>query len=223
MSEMPPPQPEPSVQPRPIPWEDPGEPAVSGLFRTIGLFIAGPDAAFTRMPTTGGFGRPILYMVLVGWPVAVVSGLIGLAFQGAILALIPEGMDRGAFFLPPVVTAILLALYPVVLLVVLFIKGGILHLMLLLLGGAGQGFEATLRTVCYAWTSQLAQIIPICGGLIALIWDLVLLVIGLARAQRVSHGKAALAVLLPLLLCCACAGAVIAIAFGAGLMEGLSH
>jgi hypothetical protein len=57
-------------------------------------------------------------------------------------------------------------------------------------------------------------VIPFCGGLIAGIWKIVLYCIGLARAHETDTGRAVIAVLLPLIICC---GAVLLIAmmFGA--------
>jgi hypothetical protein len=73
----------------------------------------------------------------------------------------------------------------------------------LIVGGATKGFEATTRVCSYAYAAQLAQIIPFCGGILAIAWSLILLVLGLAQAHSVSRGKAAVAVVLPLVLCCA--------------------
>ena len=60
------------------------------------------------------------------------------------------------------------------------------------------------------------------GGLIGVVWGIVLQVIGLATLHKTSQGKAALAVLIPIVLCCVCVAAVIAIA-GASLFAALSN
>jgi hypothetical protein len=74
--------------------------------------------------------------------------------------------------------------------------------------------------VCFAHATNVLLILPFCGQLAALVWTLVLAVIGLAQAQQISHGRAAAAVLLPIaLLCCCCAG--FAILF-AGAIAGLA-
>jgi hypothetical protein len=52
-------------------------------------------------------------------------------------------------------------------------------------------------------------VVPLAGGFIAVVWGIVLYVIGLSRVHHTSTGKAVLAVLLPFVLCCVC----IAIAF----------
>jgi hypothetical protein len=49
------------------------------------------------------------------------------------------------------------------------------------------------------------MIVPLCGGLVAGIWDIVLRCIGLARAHETDTCRAVLAVLLPVIVCC-CGG-----------------
>jgi hypothetical protein len=44
--------------------------------------------------------------------------------------------------------------------------------------------------------------IPFCGGWIAMVWNIVVEIIGLARSHEIDTGKAALAVLLPIMVCC---------------------
>jgi hypothetical protein len=114
---------------------------------------------------------------------------------------------------------------PLFILIGLFIWSAILHAFLWILGGAKEGFEATIRVVSYsAGSTYLFQLIPICGGLVGLIWSLVLQIIGMSRAHEISGGKAAAAVLLPLLLCCvvlvalcaAFAGLILAMMRGGG-------
>jgi hypothetical protein len=46
--------------------------------------------------------------------------------------------------------------------------------------------------------------VPQCGGLIAMVWFLAVLIIGLGEAQRCGPGKAALAVFSPVILLCLC-------------------
>jgi len=86
------------------------------------------------------------------------------------------------------------------------VAAGILHLFLILFRGAARGFNATLTVVAYSSGVYLLSAIPLCGGVVAPIWQVVILVIGLAAAHHSSMGKSAGAVLLTLLLgiCCAC-------------------
>jgi hypothetical protein len=75
--------------------------------------------------------------------------------------------------------------------------------MLVMLGAANFPYETTFRVVAYTMgATYLLQLIPLCGGLIALVVMIVFTIIGLANAHETSGGKAAAAVLLTYLLCC---------------------
>jgi len=93
---------------------------------------------------------------------------------------------------------------PFLLAIGLFLLSGIVHLALLALGGAARGFEATFRVACYSEAAALLNIIPVCGGMIAPVLMLVLLIIGVAEAHGTTRARAAAAVLLPIVLCCCC-------------------
>ena len=58
--------------------------------------------------------------------------------------------------------------------------------MLLALGGATRGFEATFRVAAFSQAASIFNIIPGCGGLISLVYTLVLLVIGLSEAHQIT-------------------------------------
>ena len=69
-------------------------------------------------------------------------------------------------------------------------------------GGARRDFEVTFRVVCYAAGANVFSVIPICGGLMAWLWNAVLNVIGIREAHEISSGKAFLAYCLPAFVCC---------------------
>jgi hypothetical protein len=73
----------------------------------------------------------------------------------------------------------------------------------MLVGGANRSFETTFRVLCFSvGSANLFAMIPMCGGLIAAIYQVVLECIGLSRAHQTTTGKAAMAVFLPVILCC---------------------
>jgi len=223
MASVPPPPPTDEGIPVPagLPWETPGRPPVDGFFETLKLFITRPAEAYERMPTRGDLLRPIVYAVIIGWLAVIVSQLYGLAMRGMTWRFMPgmEGMRGMGMSAAATVAVMIFA--PVIIVFGLFVWSGIVHLMLLILGGANEGFAATFRVMSYAATAQVAQVIPFCGGLIAAVWALVLEIIGIAAAHRISQGKAALAVLLPLVICCACLAAVFALS-GAAILSAIS-
>jgi hypothetical protein len=178
------------------------------------------------MPVTGGLPSPLLYAVVIGW-----VGLAAAAFYQAIFRSV-VGSTWAAFGADrPEIRALLgwvegwtgfvaqVVFGGVFVVISLFIATGILHLVLMLLGGARRGFEATFRVVSFSQATSILFLVPFCGQLVGGLWCLVLYVLGLAEAHRIGHGKAAAAVLLPIaLLCCCCA----ALAFlFAGAIAGL--
>lgn len=174
--------------------------------------LGGPSAFFEAMPTSGGLGSPLLYAVIIGW-----LGVVAASFYSALFQSI-VGSGVGALGENPELAAALgfaqswvgfflqVVFAPVGLVIGLFIAAGIFHLMLLILGGAREDFEASFRVVSYAQAPAVLMIVPFCGSLVAWVWGLVLYVVGLAAVHRIGGGKAAAAVLLPLVLVCCCCG-----------------
>jgi hypothetical protein len=180
--------------------------------------LTAPTAFFRAMPVTGGIGSPLLYAVIAGW-----IGLAAAAFYQAIWVSIvgssslPFGLDHGemSFLLDwlsswaGLIAQVVFGGVSVV--ITVFVASGILHLMLLMLGGARGGFEATFRVVCFSQATALLLLIPLflipfCG-LVGVVWCLALYVIGLAQAHQIGYGQSLAAVLLPLVaVCCCCAG-----------------
>jgi hypothetical protein len=217
----PPPPGEPPAQGQPLPWEQPGFPALEGLFETAKLFLVNPGEGFARMSLTGDLGRPLLFAVVFGWVGIVAGQLYQLLIPGMPWRYLP-GMQHSMhlYAFRPLFTIGMMVLAPVFVLLGVFIWSAILHLFLLVVGAGASGFTATVRVVCYAGVTQVLQVVPLCGGLIGAIWAIALEIIGLATAHRTTQGKAAVAVLLPIALCCACA-AVLAVAFGAAIAAAI--
>lgn len=232
-----PPIPDPGQAPRPplaaapfeavaadgIPWDQRERIGLgSALVETTRQVLTGPTAFFRAMPVTGGLGSPLLYAVIVGW-----IGFAAAAFYQAVWGSIvgpgfapfapeavgvPElvGWIGGwtAFVVEVLLGGIIVA-------AVVLLTSGVLHLMLLLLGGARRGFEATFRTVCFSEATSLLLLLPFCGLVIAGVWCIVACVIGLAEAHQIGYGKATAAALLPLVLVCCCCGSSIFVFAGA--------
>lgn len=205
-----------------IPWEDPNFSFFDGLFETVKLLAFNPGEAFRRMPVTGGLGRPLFYAIAVGWVSIAIAVFWNVLFQGMWFPFM-ESMDdvagMGAMYGLTIGWGLLMVvLAPLFVIIGVFIAAAILHLMLMIVGGASSGFEATVRVVCYAYTAQLAGIIPFCGSIITLVWTVILYVTGFSTAHRTTQGRALIAVLLPLVLCCVMGVVLLVIAGGiAGL------
>ena len=198
-----------SVSSARLPWEDPGLGGLDGFFQTVILFITRPDEAFARVSPTG-IGRPFFYAVVMAWieALAFVAYWVILEFPFVAFSLpdLDEAIAEAAISTGVMVLIVagVIVLLPLFVAVGLAVHTCILHLMLLIVGEGKGGFETTVRALCYAHTADLANLIPICGGLVSLVWFVALQIVGVSRCHRCSYGKAALAVFLPILLCCSC-------------------
>ncbi len=197
-----------------LPWDQRQERGIWNAFvQTLLLVLSKPGVAFMAMKREGGLGEPLLY-VIIGSSFGVIVYLLFALFMPSLMTFGDRhglarlaGLGIGSVFV--------IILVPVFAIIGAFIGAAILHLCLMLVGGAKQSFETTFRVVCFATGSiDPLLIIPFCGGFIVGVWKIILYCIGLARAHETDTGRAVLAVLLPLIVCC---GGVflIAMMFGA--------
>lgn len=195
-----------------LPWEHRQERGfVNAFIETLTMVLTRPSEAFSVMKREGGLVEPIIYALIGGCLGGIVSFLFSLGLQSfglftdknnSLAAMTGMGFGFG-----------MIILLPFFLVIFLFIWSGIVHLCLMIVGGANQPFETTFRVLAFTHGSTgPLQIIPVCGGLISLVWAIVCYCIGLARAQETDTGRAVVAVFLPLIVCCG--GFVVLIMFG---------
>lgn len=215
---------------RGTPWEQRGRLGLAtALIETTKGVLLTPTRFFDAMPTTGGIGAALAYGVLLEYVATVVALLYQLVWfrlGGVDLEQFRGTPFEGAmlFATGPWMVAIQLVLGPVFALMGMFVRAGICHLGLLLVGGAKQGFEATLRVVCYSAAGTLMLLIPLCGQYAAGLYVLVLMIIGVSRAHGIGGGRATAGVLLPLVLVfCLCCAAGAGIALLAGFSAASLH
>ena len=214
--------------PPPLPWEDRQRLGfLNALVETIKLLVTAPGEAYRRAKEKGDLLSPLLFAVIVGWAMAIIGQLWSLAFKSTWITLLPAELRHqiGPMLATSAIGFVMtVILAPILIVVGLFIWSGIVHLCLMMVGGTNNstaGFEGTFRAASYAQVASLAQVVPVAGGIIGMVWGIVLQVIGLATVHKTSQGKALMAVLIPIALCCVCIAAVIAIA-GASLFAALS-
>ena len=197
-----------------LPWDHRQERGFWNAFvETLLMVLSKPGVAFTAMKREGGLGEPLLYTV--------VGSSFGIIVYFLFALLMPSLMtfsDRngfGRFVGTGVGSVALIILAPIFAVIGAFISAAIFHVCLMIVGGAKQSFETTFRVVCFATGSiDPLLIIPFCGGFIVAVWKIVLYCIGFARAHETDSGRAVVAVLLPLIICCG-GGLLIAMMFGA--------
>ena len=186
-----------------LPWEHRQERGFANAFiETLAMVLTKPDLAFRTMKTEGGLAEPLIYALIGGCVGGIVSLLLSLGLQS--MGLFAGQRDTFAALAGIGVGSIaLIVLVPVFIVIGLFIGAAIVHLCLMIVGGANKSFETTFRVLSFSQGSTgPLQIIPLCGGLIAGVWALVVNCIGLARAHETTTGRATLAVLLPVIVCC---------------------
>ena len=198
-----------------LPWDHRQERGFFNAFiETLVMVLTKPGEAFTAMKREGGLGEPLIYALIGGCVGGVVSFLFSLCLQS--IGLFADRHNTFAAMGGMGIGSVLfVVLIPLAIMVVLFIGSAIVHLCLMIVGGANQSFETTFRVLAFTHGSTgPLQMIPVCGGVVAGVWALVCNCIGLARAHETDTGRAVLADFLPLIVCCG-GGLLIAFMFGA--------
>lgn len=199
-----------------IPFEDP---AIPGFWARVGamfqLLFNDPFAFFDRAPRGEGLGAPWRFLLLLSVPALLLAGLVVavLGFVAAIGALADKRLEAPFLALLPVLLFALLALVPVFLFIGMVVGGAINHACLWLWGGTrnGPGLGQTIRAAAYAHAFiQLGAWIPYLGLVVQLL-GMVWLGMGLARLHRTDTWRGICAVFTPILLCCACLLAALAL------------
>ena len=98
-----------------------------------------------------------------------------------------------------------------------WIIGGIHHLVLMLFGGTTRSFDHTVRAFGYAMGAATAWgLIPLFGAFPMMVYALKNVAQAYDETHQCGVGKAVLAMLLPLIVCCACYAGLIALVVAAG-------
>lgn len=184
-----------------VAWEDPEVPFPANLALTWWASLSRPGSFFQSVNWGGALSRPLYYWLLI-W---VISGALMLLWPVGDIEATHEALFGPAsdpdvrllqllsFFLTPFVAVAALAVGSVS-----------LHVFARLLSSDGRPLADTARAVCYACGPMVLGSIPL-PGVLAWFWApavwilwIVLLVLGQREAHRVTAGRAAAIVLLPL-------------------------
>lgn len=203
-------------------WErGEGNLPVGKVVESVKQVLAAPSATFARMPTEGGFIKPLFFYILTGWA----SGGAAVAYQ-LLAALINPTMVFGEAakdISSPMMVAIfagILFFLPVFLIFGLYISSGFFHLALLMTGAAKKPFEATFRAIAYAQGStSVLQFVPLCGGYLYPALSIVYSVLALREVHRADLWRVVLAAVLLFLLFCGLAmgAALVFVGIGAAI------
>jgi len=140
---------------------------------TVRRVLFQPAEFFRDMPREGGYENPITFYMLMTLVQLVVSltmiwggGLVGLVAAGGAGV---RGEELGLVIGQLMGQSLMqVCMTPISAIMNAFIGAGIIHVCLMIVGGAKNGFEATVRVICYGGAAQflMLAIIPlgIVGG-----------------------------------------------------------
>ena len=210
--QIPPPPGGPAGIPGPTPWERRRELGFwRGYVQTLKQSMFSPEGFWSSVRPDGPIGDPILYSWLTS---AFTFAIAALPMYG-IFTWYKRVLGASGDQFPPelrrlmegeIFTAVLWgSIVGCVLLMPLFaiIAGGIIHVLLLITGGAKGGFSATMRALCYAAGPQLISFIPIIGT-VGSIYTMVLFFWGLVRLHRSDWWRPVLSFVILFAFCCCC-------------------
>jgi hypothetical protein len=183
---------------------------VQGFADTLRRLVLEPAAALRDARRRGDLVSPLAYAVILALIGVLAERIWGLLIGTSLLDVMPSELRDNAalgFALSGIGLVVTLVVVPILWLCALFVYGAVVHLFLMLYGGtrdSDTGYEGTVRALAWSSTSQLGQLVPFAGGLVALVWGVVLQTMALANLHRTTQGRALAAVLTPLALCCVC-------------------
>ena len=204
---------------------------VKAGWETIKAVLMKPSETFETMKRDGGIGGPLLFPVIFGSLGNIAYLLYSLVINAAMASTIQQQSQQIPGFNPAMLmhlstgmTLGWIILMPAWIALLSFVWAGVMHLSLMICGGAKQPFETTFRTYCYVQgAAATLLVVPMCGVFVAGIWALVCTCIGLSKTHEISVGKAVLAVFLPTVICCGGLFVIIAAVFGAVMAAAGSH
>jgi hypothetical protein len=152
-----------------------------------------PKEFFARMPKTGGLLNPLLYGLIL----ETLGGLIGYLWSLVFGSPFHSNLREAGISAVAIGIAI-----PFLVFFSILVWAAVLHVSLLLVGGAKEDFESTLRVVCYSASPEILAVIPVLGGLIKFFWKFYINVVGLREVHSITTAKSVTAVILPAVICC---------------------
>lgn len=183
----------------PPPWERRAETGTGkGVLQTAKEVIFSPKAFFRHTATEGGLREPLAFGILFGsiglmlelfWHVLLGEGslpLVKIGFLGV--------YGASAVFLAAAV------LCPLAATAMICVTSLLVHLLLTVVKGGRNGFEATFRVVSYSQATQGWALIPYVGGLVATLWLMIVQVVGVREIHEVSYTRTIMAFLIPVAL-----------------------
>ena len=169
---------------------------LNALYLTVKDVLLAPSRFFQRMPSQVGLLQPLLFAIILGALgtfIAWLYSLVSASLQMMVFGELEPARSLNLFFV--------FLFSPVLVAGGLFVQAGLTHGILMLLGGNRLGFEATFRVMAYSEAAGILLLVPICGSPVALVWSLIITIIGVYAIHDTDPWRAIVAVVLPTILC----------------------
>lgn len=199
--------------------------AFRGLWKTWAEVCLSPRNFFSKLQFYEEVGWPAFFAFLY-------AGLTsGIYFLWMVVLLLASGAlsNPPGLAHPPEVAELsrqaacvwgaIALMAPIMVMAFFFLRVLGTHLLLLLCGGGRKGLVMTLRAMAYAQAPGLFAVVPCLGLPIRWLWSMGLEILGLAEVHETDTWRAALAILLPLALCCLAALTLLALIWSPLMQE----
>jgi hypothetical protein len=179
-----------------VPWEARDNGLLSDLFSTIMMALFKPFQFYSDLRRSSGLSKPVLFGVICGTLGFIFNLIWQVVFLGS------TGNDGAqAWFQSPAISfglilLIVLVLSPAITLFIIFLISILWQILLAIVRSTGGGFEATIRVASYTQAASLFNIIPLVGPVIAAIWAIVLVFIGLKTLHDTGYFRIFIALIL---------------------------
>jgi hypothetical protein len=183
----------------PTPWERREDLGVwQGIYQTFKAALFTPRELFGGMTYERGIREPLAFGLLLGS----IGTMVGFFWKFLLTSggLVAMGFDRFSDFTMSIIFLGIIIISPIIAIITMFVMSGILHLLLLIVRGGKNGFEATFRVVSYSQATQVFSLIPFIGVFIGGVWILIVQIVGLREIHETSYARVILALLIPMAL-----------------------
>lgn len=169
----------------------------TGLWKKLTGVLFSPAGFFSSVRHEEGIAEPFAFGVLIGAVGFMFDIFWTFLLRSTELSMLLETLSESINISHLFVGYIIIS--PFLVILFMLVAAVILHFCLFILRGGHRGFAGTLRVSAYSNAALIFCLVPYIGGYIALIWWLVVLVIGLREVHETSTLKALFSLLLPLI------------------------
>lgn len=167
----------------------------AGLYQTAKAALLSPEKYFSDERGKTGISEPLAFGLLFGSIGAMFGWFWQFLFMWGNLGSYGEFL-LGMFSVEFIFMGVIL-LTPLMVLVEMFFSALVLHLALIIVRGSHQGFDGTFRVIAYSQAARVFGLVPLIGGMVGWIWQLIIRIIGLRAIHETSYARVIAAFLLP--------------------------